>query len=845
MTEEAERTLAAEPGLAGTVAASTSATSEAAELPRGTAVARYVILARLGAGAMGVVYAAYDPELDRKVALKLVRARADAGPEATVGRTRLLREAQALARLSHPNVVAIHDVGTFGEQVWLAMEHVDGRTLKEWMRTRRGWREVLPVMLAVAEGLAAAHAAGLVHRDLKPDNVMIGGDGRVRVMDFGLARTAGQVVARETPVPVVASNTALSMSVTLAGSLMGTPAYMAPEQMQGQEADARADQFAFCVALWEALVGERPFAGETLLDLMVAMMEGRLRPLPRAARVPGWLRRVLYKGLQAGPERRFASMPALLAELARGQQRARTGRGLAVAAALGVLAVATGLWQRHVHTQQLAGCAAAGAEIEALWDAAGRERLRAGLLATGAEAATTTFEKVAPWVDRRIAGWREQRAAVCREGTIEGTLPADLYVRAVGCLDERRDELAGLLGLLGEGDAAAVQRAVPAVAGLAPLTNCRDRAALERRAAPADDPAIHARAVALRQALTRANGLGLTGRNTEGLARAEAALAEAEEVGEVGLIVEARLSVGGLALRTGKLELAEAQLGRAYVDGGAAGLDEAAAAAAVYLIEVVGVQGSRIAEGLQWARSAELFVRRLGQMEGLRGAGLRNNLANLHAVRGATEEALAVGQAALEIRVRELGEDHPIVGASLVNLAETNREAGRLDRAEVLQARALGILERTLGPEHPHVATALNNLGGVYVQRGEPGRGEEALARALAIRERVLGPDHPEVATTLQNLSEVARKRGRLEEARGLLTRALGIRERAFGPEHPEVGRGLVALAELALERGEVGEAEALAERALGLAERAYGQEHPDVARVVELLGRVRARRGG
>ena len=837
-----ERTLAGEPELAGTIAATSSPGEGAAELPRGTAVARYVVLAQLGAGAMGVVYAAYDPELDRKVALKLVRTHADAGAEATVGRTRLLREAQALARLSHPNVVAIHDVGTFRDQVWLAMEHVEGRTLKEWSQVRRGWREVLPVMVAVGEGLAAAHAAGLVHRDLKPDNVMIGADGRVRVMDFGLARTAGQA---PTSGPLTAaSNTVLSLSVTQAGSLMGTPAYMAPEQMQGLEAEARADQFAFCVALWEALYGERPFAAATLVDLMIAVMGGQLRPPPRGVRVPGWLRRVMLRGLQVEPARRFGSMSELLGELARGQRRARTGRGLIVVGVVAALAGGLGLWQRHEHARRLADCTAAGATIEEVLDAAARARLREGLVGTGVAQAATTYEKVVPWIDRRVAAWREQRAAVCREGTVEAALPPELYARAVACLDERRDELLGLLAVLGAGDSAAVQRAVTAVAGLAPLAMCRDRAALERRPAPADDPAVHARAVALRRALQRASGLGLVGQSAAGLERAAAALGEAEALGDPVLITEARLAVGGLALRTGDLARAEEALARAYVDGGAAGSDEVAALAAVHLIEVVGVLDSRIAEGLQWARSAELHVRRLGQMDGLRGAGLRNNLANLHAVRGARDEALKVGQEALEIRVRELGEDHPIVGASLVNLAETNREAGRLERAQELQERALGILERTLGPEHPHVATSLNNLGGVCIERGELERGAQALTRALAIRERLLGPDHPEVATTLHNLGEVARRRGEFAEAQALLARSLAIRERAFGADHPEVGMGLFALAELALARGDLAEAEALAERGLAMLARAYGREHPSVLGSVEQLARIRAARG-
>ncbi len=222
-------------------------------LERGAAVGRYVILDRIGAGGMGVVYAAYDPELDRRVALKLLRTDRFAAP----GHLRLLREAKALARLTHPNVVAVHDAGTFGDQVFVAMELVEGETLRQWLEAgARSWREVLDRLLAAGRGLAAAHAAGLVHRDFKPENVLLGRDGRVRVVDFGLAKALADA-AEEPAAPD--SGGELASPLTEWGAVLGTPAYMAPEQIRGIAADARSDQFSFCVALYEALYGERPF----------------------------------------------------------------------------------------------------------------------------------------------------------------------------------------------------------------------------------------------------------------------------------------------------------------------------------------------------------------------------------------------------------------------------------------------------------------------------------------------------------------------------------------------------------------------------------------------------------
>jgi len=255
-------------------------------LNRGTLVGRYVVLDVVGEGGMGVVYSAFDPELDRKVAIKLLQAK----PGGSTGEQAwLVREAQALARLSHPNVVAVHDVGTLpGDRVFIAMELVDGVTLRAWLKTPRSWREVLPIMRAAGAGLAAAHAAGLVHRDFKPDNVIVGNDGRVRVMDFGLARAQLDGPAMRSSDVAIDSRSPLSDKLTIAGTVVGTPAYMAPEVYQGDAADARTDQFAFGIALYEALYRTRPYEK---LDLKQAtattrpISESRLTA-PPAARVP-------------------------------------------------------------------------------------------------------------------------------------------------------------------------------------------------------------------------------------------------------------------------------------------------------------------------------------------------------------------------------------------------------------------------------------------------------------------------------------------------------------------------------------------------------------------------------
>jgi formylglycine-generating enzyme required for sulfatase activity len=284
-------------------------------LTPGTAVGRYTVLAMVGRGGMGQVYSAYDPKLDRRIALKLMHPQEDARDARA--QDRLLREAQSIARLSHPNVVVVHDVGTFADRVFIAMEFIDGETLDAWVKAQtRTWRAILDVYLQAARGVAAAHGAGLVHRDLKPHNVMVSRQGAVRVTDFGIARRIG--TADEAPPPgVEGESPAVSSAATLThpGERLGTPRYMAPEQFRGERADARSDQYAFCVALHEALYGIHPFIDDGVAPLSPSGSRGVLRTPPGERDVPRWIRRVLVRGLSVRAEDRYPSMAALVAAL--------------------------------------------------------------------------------------------------------------------------------------------------------------------------------------------------------------------------------------------------------------------------------------------------------------------------------------------------------------------------------------------------------------------------------------------------------------------------------------------------------------------------------------------------
>jgi serine/threonine-protein kinase len=304
---------------------------------------RYKILDKLGVGGMGVVYLAEDPELGRKVAIKLVDPKASGTVSASEGRARLLREARALAQLSHPNVIAVHDVGTCADQVFVAMEYVEGGTLSRWLAERkRNWREVLSTFVQAGRGLAAAHTVGIVHRDFKPDNVLVGNDGRVRVLDFGLARPAqpsyseelqnadGQALADTKTVPRLAM---LGVTVTQRGKFIGTPAFMAPEQLMGERVTEKTDQYGFCVALFQGLYDTLPFNADNFGALLEQIMQRKVNEVPNFNSVPSSVHQALLRGLSPNPDDRFSSMEALLEKL----ERERGPAGLAERKSIAVL----------------------------------------------------------------------------------------------------------------------------------------------------------------------------------------------------------------------------------------------------------------------------------------------------------------------------------------------------------------------------------------------------------------------------------------------------------------------------------------------------------------------------
>ncbi len=491
-----------------------------AMLERGEALGRYVILDVLGAGGMGVVYTAYDPSLDRKVAIKIMRAKY----RAEEGKVRMQREAHALARLSHPNVVAVHDVGTFGGRVFVAMEFVEGVSVREWLKQdTRDWREVVGVFCDAGQGLAAAHAAGLTHRDVKPSNILIDERGRVRILDFGLARATDSISAssREeepaAPDALTSGNAdPLDTSITRTGAGVGTPAYMSPEQQAGTSSPL-ADQYSFCVSLYEALFGKRPEVGEL--------------PSPPSSDVPARIVRAVLRGLAFRPEDRFAAMEELLHEL-EVKPPARSARiwiGVAAAMVL-VAAVAVGLAARSATRPE--PCGGARALLRGAWDAEVRKQIRESFGKSTQRHAADALRAVEDALDRWSDAWVEMRTETCVATRVRGDQTEELMELRVQCLDQRRDELRALTQLFARSaDDEVVDNAAEAVLGLSSLDRCANASALKTAVPLPESEAERTQINAIRARLMDATALERAGKYERGLTLVRKVVEDAKETG--------------------------------------------------------------------------------------------------------------------------------------------------------------------------------------------------------------------------------------------------------------------------------------------------------------------------
>jgi tetratricopeptide (TPR) repeat protein len=819
-----------EPGATADLSGGKRRSQESGRGP-GDRVGRYVILSVIGSGGMGTVYAAHDPQLDRKVALKFLHSGVSEEAQA-----RLYREAQAMARLPHPNVVPVHDVGTDRGDVFVAMEFVDGGTVVEWLDAeKRSWREILRVFLEAGRGLAAAHAAGLVHRDFKPNNVLVDRSGRVLVTDFGLACLEG----RDAEPPVAPSRPAhdsssLATPLTQAGSILGTPAFMAPEQFAGG-ADARSDQFAFCVSLYWALYRQFPFDKRTDEKLPP------LREAPPHARVPRWLRSVILRGLSADVEARFPSMDALLSALSYDPDRIRR-RWLSVVAAGTLIVAAVGVTY-HARRQQQSLCTGSTQLLAGVWNDSRRDGVHRAFSATGTPYAERVFQTVRDALDGYARRWVAMRTDACEATRVRGEQSEELLDLRMDCLAEKREELRALVDVFAQADASVVEKAVHAASGLGELDACANAAALKSPVRPPTDARVRSQVEAVRTQLARAKALEEAGRYPDGLTVASVAVTEATRIGYRPLEAEARVRLGSLQDRNGKQPESEETLIDAVAQAQTVRHDEAAAQALVKLV-LVDYRQARYREAHHYATLAKATLDRAGS-DALERATLFSNRGNVYWDEGKNEEAREQYAAALALREKKLGPEHPEVAMTLDNLANVLFAQARYEQAMEYHRRALAILEKTLGPDHPDVALALSNIAINLLERGQ--WDDRVLAyhrRALAIWERAEGPEHPDLALALNGIGDVLARQGRYDEAIASYQRALAVLEKAVGPEHPDVAVSLQGLGELLFRQGKYDQASARYRRALAIREKASGPDSAMIAEVVNGLGAVSIAQG-
>ncbi|HUQ05879.1 MAG TPA: tetratricopeptide repeat protein [Kofleriaceae bacterium] len=795
------------------------------ELPGGTTIAsHFVIETALGRGGMGVVYRAHDRRLDRRVAIKLGLRGADLA--------RARREAVALARLAHPNVVTIHEIGEHEGVPFVAMELCEGGTVRAWVRAApRTWREIVAVYLDAARGLAAAHAAGLVHRDVKPDNILLGTDGRARIADFGLARgaaglvggkgvadslvaTAPTVDASPTSVHVidvdaatVAPSTPVSPSdpdspLTADGAIVGTPRYMAPEQQDGRPLDARTDEYAFCVALREAL-------GTTAPRRVLAVVE---------------------RGAAAEPDARFPTMDALIAALVRASRRPRWW--IAPAAVAMVAALAATWWIARDPALP-AGCESADARLRGVWDPA----TRAAIVARGA-----MLQPFVEAIDARVKTWKELRGATCRDVRRGGETAAAGFGR-LQCLDQRLADLGVLVGYV---QRATDARRVDELSGMLPSVDvCRDLRDLAWRAPQPDTVSLRAQVAEQRAQVRVATALGNIGRFDEALALIDGVTPRGQFAPLDAEVDYARADVLG---ERGDL-VASKQAYRSAINLAASAHHPEIQVAAMLDLALTLAQENEELD----ARSREEIQSLLELAEAtLRGVGGDVQLqAHLHGNRSAVRSALgdldggiADAREAFRIRREHDGPHRGVTINAAVNLGGTLLHGGHHREARDILITALADADVVFAPDHAVTRHLCDLLSTAHLRLGELAQARAMRERALAMNERVHGADSPELDSQRINLSVLLAAEGRFGDGIPLLEKTLASR-RALGDESSTqvaMLRGNLAMSYAIT--GKLDQALEHAERSLAIFESSLGKDHPALVDALVSLAMIHNDRG-
>lgn len=774
----------------------------------GERIGRYHILEVIGRGGMGTVYSAFDPALERRVAIKILH-RGQGGAPAE--RERLLGEAKAMAQLSHPNVVTVHEAAVDRGRVFLAMEYVPGRTARAWLAQReRSWREIVAVYRQAALGLAAAHAAGMIHRDVKADNILVGNDERVRITDFGIAvgvieassgRSGDDHIA-PTPTPV-ADDASEKLTITT-----GTPAYMSPEQLRGDPLDARSDQFSFAITLFEALFRRRPFEGRTPSELRAAHRLGGA-VMPSDGSVPGWLRRALLRALEIDPARRWPSMHALAKQLELASSP--MGRPLQrwalvmIPAGIGIGALVGGRVAGDP-----AGCEQAGAMAET-WNESRKAAVTDALEAAGPAFAGNTARTVVKLLDAYGREWTAAYEDACQQHRA-GVESDSLFDRRQACLRARHRAVSSLVDILDEADSDTLRNAIAAVDALPRLREC-DAARLVDDAtwAMPTDPDQRGRHEAVLDTLTQVQAMFRAGRFRDGKQRADEAVAAARALSDDAVLIRALLLREGFEEKLDADADAAASIDEAWRLALRSGNTTDAVRAAIRQIELVGYAQRNEAVAISRVADAHALVDRVRAHNPelateLEAAVLRaHGVVELRFQRPAAADRLAD---ALQM-VRGLPARHDLEVADYLRaLANAEFQLKRHDDALAHYQEALDLAIGVLGPDHPDVAGVHNNIGLLLRNMGRAPEGAEHLERALAIALAAFGRGHSSVVMAEGNLASVYHQLGEAARAVPLWEHTLGLpvdfreadipmvrRAVEFGHDLLAVGRGADALA--------------------------------------------------
>jgi len=866
-------------GVADTLPASDSDPSESVQSTAADApakVGRYVVEGSLGEGGMGVVLAARDPALARPVALKLIKP-TRAGSE---GKLRLLREAQAMAKLSHANVVAVFDVGTHHDDVFVAMERINGSNLREWLDAKpRTWEQLWPVFRDAARGLEAAHKAGIIHRDFKPANVLVDEDGRAQVTDFGLARGVDDAEAGDHSDALTESAGSLSSTVTRTGAIMGTPRYMSPEQHAGRRVDTKTDQFSFCVALYQALYGEPPFAGATSMELAAEVAAGNVREAPKDSRVSAHLRGVLLRGLSVAPAKRFESMGELIDALEPGSGthvwRWLAGVTIVVAAsaAITVLVPRAGSGDSQKSNSL---CKDTGAKMQALWSDSRKAQIRTSFV--NAKLTSKKFDATARVLDDYAKAWTNSRADACEATNVRGDQSPRLMDKRMSCLDQRLAGMSKLLQLMASKDAKLVARAAGVAKRLSPIKHCNDIAQMSLEGAEIP-PHLQARATELLGEIQQQRVLAIAGRLKEALQAQEKSYARATKLGIGPVRANLRFRIGETYLFMGKIPESEANLRSAIKLAEEVKDDRTRAHAMMRLAHIVGRMKRRFSEGLNLLELAEAATKRSKSKDGLariyatRGfildskgdtagaikahrlavkhtelvdgkthgrVGTRlNSLSQVLADADKLKEALETSLRAREISIAAYGPNHIRVAVGASYLADIYARLRRYKEAVAAYEQTIRITTALQGPNNKWADLAETNLGGVYADMNQHDKALVHYRRSRAICTAMRGKDSVHCAMVIHNIGTSLDVLGKVENARKMLELALTIRRKALKPTHPEVGLSHLALADLHRRNKKLAKALEHFQKGLAIYKKSSGAEHSMIARINHSIAKV------